>query len=66
MKILNFFEIFKAEKILNIWNIEIFGKFWTFMIFLKELFPFWGTQWVVYQETIGLLPGKQLVVSRLD
>jgi hypothetical protein len=22
-------------------------------------------QWVVYRETIGLLPGKQLVVSRL-
>jgi hypothetical protein len=35
------------------------------MNFFKELFPFWGTQWVDYQETIGLLPGKQLVVSRL-
>ena len=35
------------------------------MKFLKELFPFWGTQGVVYRETIGLLPGKQLVVSRL-
>jgi hypothetical protein len=33
------------------------------MKFFKELFPFWGTQWVVYRETMGLLHGKQLVVS---
>jgi hypothetical protein len=71
----DFFLIF--EMFWNCWNIEIFWKFWNlifffllilefwnFMKILKE-FPFWGTQWVVYRETIGLLPGKQLVVSRL-
>ena len=77
MKILNFFKFLKKIIFKIFWNIEIFLKFWTliffllilefwnFMKILKELFPFWGTQWVVYRETIGLLPGKQLVVSRL-
>jgi hypothetical protein len=57
-------------KFLNILNFNLFFIFIDFRIlkfyeFLKELFPFSGTQWVVYRETIGLLPGKQLVVSRL-
>jgi hypothetical protein len=41
-------EIFK-----NFWNIDVLNffllilEFWNFMKILKELFPFWGTQWVV-------------------
>ena len=44
-------------------NFEILWNIWNFMKFLKELFPFCSPQWVVYRETIGLLPGKQLVIS---
>jgi hypothetical protein len=40
-------------------------KILKFYEIFKELFPFCSLQWVVYRETIGLLPGKQLVVSRL-
>jgi hypothetical protein len=59
------FEILKFFENFEIWFFFLLIlEFWNFMKILKE-FPFWGTQWVVYRETIGLLPGKQLVVSRL-
>ena len=71
-----FWKFLKLKKKLNFWNIEIFWKFGTYFIidfrilkfyeifeilwnFWKSCFPFR----VAYRETIGLLNGKQLVVS---
>jgi hypothetical protein len=64
LNIWKFFKYWSFLKILNfkfLYSFLLILEFWNFMKFLKELFPFWGTQWVVYRETIGLLPGKQLV-----